>query len=482
MLVTVGVWFAVALAADRVELPVGLGDDVHVVPAGDLGAVVVHETEAKHFELTGLDRDLGKAWTVPWETDVRWTWRDGIAVGGTAWALFSESPRAVHLLAIDVRTGKPRDVPVVLPGKLRAYDLADLVVQGDEAWFLARDAGWGGATEGGLVHVDLRSGDATEVPVELSPGAKRMWVSRVTPHPERGVWLSGFEVEKLHRTQRVVHVVGAKPAEVFVAPSPDDLNLLSAQHARLPDGTDWLIGTWSSRPKGSFSNGLYVYTPGTGALKTTSFTQLEHFFDHLPEKLRERLQARIAAREAEGDDLELSFNLLLHDLLATPEGPVLVGEAFVPTYVTRTRTETVYVNGAAQTRTVTERVFNGWLFTHALVVRFQPDGTPAWDASFKLGDVKSFAIRPHVRVAVAGNRVSMTYAWGRRTWTQVVESGKVVSERARVDAASVGVPTIAEADSAWWYGTSFLTWGVQRVPDEEAGRRERMFVVERLSP
>ena len=66
--------------------------------------------------------------------------------------------------------------------------------------------------------------------------------------------------------------------------------------------------------------------------RTTSFSDLDRFFDYLPERRQERVERRAKRKKAQGTDLKLGYLLNLHDVVEQGDALLVIGEAYYPEY------------------------------------------------------------------------------------------------------------------------------------------------------
>jgi hypothetical protein len=245
----------------------------------------------------------------------------------------------------------------------------------------------------------------------------------------------------------------------------------------LPDGRRWLVGTWARGDKSQSAQGLFA-GPIEGldlrVVNATAFTDLAHFFDHLPEARREALAARIERKKAAGGDVAVGYGIRVHDAFVVDGQVVLVAEAYVAEYHTQSRTVTTTVNGVTTTTVQTYRVFDGWRFTHAIAVAFADDGAVAWDASVPMGDILTHDLRQRVRASVDGDRVTLSYVANGRYSSRTFQAGEEVEATKR---ARIAVEDGDRVKRGWaertelWGDDAFLISGFQKVEDPRGNRK-----------
>ena len=103
-------WLWVALAADRVEFPVAVHDEVKVVPAGEDGLVlfVQRKGEKKTYEILGYDTQFETKWTSSHEVGKQQVETAWDADGDHTWVLLQRGFKKVNLLKTNLDTGYTR--------------------------------------------------------------------------------------------------------------------------------------------------------------------------------------------------------------------------------------------------------------------------------------------------------------------------------------------------------------------------------------
>lgn len=117
-----------------------------------------------------------------------------------------------------------------------------------------------------------------------------------------------------------------------------------------------------------------------------SFTNMKNFFSYLDEQTKERVKRKIERKKKNGKDLQLEYQLLMHQPIFDSSGIYMVGEAYYPKYHTEFRTIWVYGRPMEQSY----EVFDGWNFTHAFVVALNKKGKMLWDNFMPIDNILSY--------------------------------------------------------------------------------------------
>lgn len=478
---------------DRVEIGVSSKDRWTVEPVGDQGLILLGtDSRGAAWTLVRYDTDFAQQWVTTWESpDRRARLIDSTTTEDALWLLLHRPKRATFtLLEVPLASGEVVAHTVSAPGRPRLTH--ELEVVEDDAYVLVSQKGIDliSGIEGQLVHVDTASNAVQPVDLSGTVGSRRASYQRLTVDAAAGTLEVSATSTK--RKRRSLHAVTVKDGRVTdhrtLAPPEDGThNLLTGQRVRT-DTADLVLGTYSAGQKTLDTQGLYVARlaeDGTEQWRhTTSFADLDRFFDYLPERRQKRLKKKKARKEERGGDLRLSYLLNLHDVVEQDGRLLVIGEAFYPEYQTITRTETYTdANGNVQTRVVTYQVFVGYRYTHAVVVAFDDQGKRVWDASFEIGNILSYSIRDRVQVSVEDDRVTMVYSYGGRIYSKIATSAGIEEEKAtdRVVASGGGkVKKSWATHTEHWFDDQFLVYGYQKVKGGEGGKR-KVFAFSRVS-
>lgn len=444
-----------------------------IEPVGEDGLVVWTEN-TRNMVARRYDPDLSLRWSVPLPEIVDGAPAITLARDGVAWAVFQVKALAI-VTRFEVEDGAMRSW--VVPLEHRARRVVDFETVGDDAWLVMVD---GRSSEGGgLRYLDLETGASSKV--TLPPVAQTIELQRLTAAPERGVVDVTYRTAVLGRFTQ--HIAVAKEGRLFndLVLQVPDLNLLDAQRAAMPDGTTLVVGTYADESTGTRAQGFYAARLGAERdltyVATHSFTSLGHFFDDLPPARRKARRRQVAALAERGADLDVDLRFSMHDLQHHEGRIVVSGEAYAPRLGTTPRVVAVDVDGTYGRRTQAIDVVDGFWFTHALVVAFDPDGSIAWDASLPMENVGDTTIRPHVRVGVHGGVATLAYSTGDAIVSRVFHRGTVVEEAAQRALVPYDRSALRKQPMTVepWFGSQWLSYGLQR---QRTGGRT--FVIERL--
>ena len=140
-------------------------------------------------------------------------------------------------------------------------------------------------------------------------------------------------------------------------------------------------------------------------------------------------------------------------------------------------TETV--NG--QTRTVTRyrTVFDGFRYTHAVIVKFDSQGNLKWDETFEMWPAyKPFHVKRFISIAEKNeHQLKLVFASRSKITSQTVG----FNGRIEKDFESETIETQYEGDKHkwtysnidYWYGRYFLAYGSAKIKNQESAKGDR---------
>ena len=121
--------------------------------------------------------------------------------------------------------------------------------------------------------------------------------------------------------------------------------------------------------------------------------------------IKAKTKEKIDKKKSLGKELKSRYSLLVHDLKVRNDQYVMVGEAYYPTYRSVSMRDHYYRRYMEDTRAV----FDGYLYTHAIVAAFDQDGQLLWDHSVRVDRKKHFRLRERVNSKVDDDFIYLLY-------------------------------------------------------------------------
>ena len=297
-------------------------------------------------------------------------------------------------------------------------------------------------------------------------------------------------------------------------------SLITAQVTPPQDTTARLLmGTYSLRDptyaQGLFATDLSRPAPGVAAAKAPlrfyDFLHLKHFFDYLKPSKQARLRQRVERRLARSvSPMRWHYRLLLHELLPQPDGGyVLVAEVYLPHYRYNNYGSyygspfgsfgnQYYSSGygyggpnagyspGGYSPYGSNRAFDGYQTTHALVCGFDRKGNLIWDNIFVVENLRRTDLEEAVRLQpLPDGRLVLAYLDENKLRYKVMNRGESAPNDLHVPIstgtgpAEQGLERATDTDKydlLPWYGGRFVALGYQHVRVSHGPDREVFFM------
>ncbi len=262
------------------------------------------------------------------------------------------------------------------------------------------------------------------------------------------------------------------------------VSLLSARALKTQTDEVVVAGTYGIR-SAEYSSGLFIARitrEGDQEIRLYPFYQLQHFFSYLKPRQEKRLRQRIEHKISRGKRTKLQYHILVHELVPLDDQIILLGEAFYPVYKRDDR----YNYGLAVSAYV-PYIFDGYRYTHAVVIGFDLQGNMMWDNSFEINDVKTFNLEQFVKMDYRDNRLALLYLFDNRIRYKLIQNNQVIEEK-KINSLELSFkPEEPEIDEdikrlEYWYPGNFLAYGIQRPYSRAVSRsRERYFFLNKVA-
>jgi hypothetical protein len=499
-----GLWLAVQSFAQpnqprRVEIETRTNaDQMHVVPVESEGVILFTEAQPGKYTFTRYNTDLKEDWTVDCVVNSTLSLNKYVYRDKALYLLFNrfKSPN-YQVIKLNVRAGFAEKYEFY---SLDRLDIVDFDALGTNAFIAGKTR-----NEPVLLHVNLPAKKARLLP---SAFKSRTDIQSLTMDTLTRTLHATF-VEGKSRNKKNVIVKSFTPAGEPVrnlalsAEGQKDYDLLNGKLSALDDSVELVIGTygtqgpvyarattynyfgygWGSTYQGTadYSQGIYISKFQGGQqnfLKYYSFTDFKNFFQFMGDKQRERMESRINRRKSQGRDLRLQYRLLVHDIIERNGQYIMVAEAYYPEY--RSNYNSMYpgpwgygygyggFGGMPYNRNTP--IFDGWVYTHAVIAGFDHQGKLLWDNSFEISDVKTFSLREKVKVSFDNENLMLAYNHKGELKTKVIRGNEVLEAKENVpigtDYQGDRVRKSYTDEIEYWYGNNFLAWGYQKIRND----------------
>lgn len=276
---------------------------------------------------------------------------------------------------------------------------------------------------------------------------------------------------------------------------PDEKkNLIFGRSIKTPGGEQIVSGVYGRQSE--YSRGVFIAAVNaTGEYKINyyNFADLEHFFNYMKAKREKRVKERIERRRVKGKKIRFNYRILVHELVPYGDQYVLLGEAFYPhyTYPNRnfyqsTMAPSFYMNPLVRG----DLVFDGFQYTHAVVIGFDKAGNLLWDNSFEINDVKVMKLDQYVKIQAQDNRIVLLYLFENTIRSKIISNAQVLEGKTFDDMKmKFSDDFVKNRDTEtskldYWYKDNFFAYGVQRVHNQRegtVGMYRKVFFINKIS-
>jgi hypothetical protein len=279
---------------------------------------------------------------------------------------------------------------------------------------------------------------------------------------------------------------------VVLSPT-EDRHLNFGRVVNGPDGKQMVCGVYGRHIE--MSRGVFLATIseyGEYEMKYYNYSELHHFFNYLKAKKEARVKERIERRRVKGKKMKFNYRLMVNEVVPYGDQFIMLGEAFYPHYSYPTRSYnpmTYYTRTMGTAMTRGDMVFDGYQFTHAVVVGFDRSGKLQWDNSFEINDVRTFQLNQFVKIAPENDRIVLLYLFENVIRSKIIKEKDILEGKTFdhlqmkfMDDVVRGHDT-ESSTLEYWYGTTFFASGYQQirnVNDKRSLVNRRVFFVNKI--
>ncbi len=318
------------------------------------------------------------------------------------------------------------------------------------------------------------AGELTQIEVH-EDGGFNVLISAFTPAGHRTIWIKQYDAEG---------------SLIFQMPLKTDGNkhLLFGRSLFTGNASQLIAGTYGNR-RSEYSKGLFLASidpNGYEQIRYYSYGDLENFFKFMKVKRERRIKDRIERRKEKGKKVRFNYRFIIHEIVPYKDQFVLLGEAFYPKYVTvdqRFSSGFFYYGVTPAMMSNRGRVFDGFRYTHAVVMGFDSQGRLLWDNTFEINDVKTFTLEQFVKLEMQPDKIALLYLFDNQIRSKIIEGNNVV-EGKTVEPIRIleGETLLRDRQNAsksrlnYWYKDNFYAYGIQQLASGPQGERTVFYV------
>lgn len=254
---------------------------------------------------------------------------------------------------------------------------------------------------------------------------------------------------------------------------------ISGKILNMDDGSALLLGNYAEGCS-PLSIGIYMQNLSNDSkIQYIDFSDLRNFFSFMAPKKEEKIKEKIRLKKEKGKEVKLRNRLLLHDIVSTPEGWILIAEVFYPEYKAPAN------NGFSNWRSyrIGNDTYNNFRYTHAILCGFDHNGKLLWDNSIALKDVEGSELNPKVQITRQDDLHILAYPNEDLIKAVVVRKDEKIKDLESFDLkANSNSERITDTDRTnliAWFGHSFLAYGYQSIRKDLANRE--VFSISKLT-
>jgi hypothetical protein len=256
------------------------------------------------------------------------------------------------------------------------------------------------------------------------------------------------------KTLRTIHVPDLEGNSV---------SFISGKMLPLNEKETLLVGNYSNNCN-EFSKGLYLTRLEEGLEKGTSiikFGDMKNFFAFMSPKRQEKMKEKIEQKKKEGKEPNFSYKLLVHSLLPTEKGSVLIAEIYYSQPKSNSSLSASILGGRSSEK---QKLDEEYTFTHAIICEFDKTGKILWDNALVMDNQKSDDLVEQVQVSGLNDKWLLAYLKkGKINLQQLKESEHVGEKETFEIKTDEKAKPDEEANVAAWYDQNFVVWGTRRI-------------------
>ncbi len=256
----------------------------------------------------------------------------------------------------------------------------------------------------------------------------------------------------------------------------DNKSLLFARSCDWKGESKLIAGTYGRR-NSEYSRGVFlanINKYGEHKVNFYNYADLKNFFNYMRAKREKRVKNRIERRKVANKKIKFNYRLLVHDVFQKDGQYIMLGEAFYPKYIHPTAASASGIFQRAGGRSGTESIFDGYRYTHAVVLGFDSKGKLLWDNSFEITDVKTFEREQFVKASVEEDRIVLLYVYDNVIRSKIIKENKVLEGKSfdelklKFDNDTIVSSNNEMTGLEKWYGNTFFAYGVQHIKNTNA--------------
>lgn len=297
---------------------------------------------------------------------------------------------------------------------------------------------------------------------------------------QRTIWIKNYDAE-------------GNMIRNFSLEAEENKHLIFGRSLKTNQDMQLVAGVYGSR-SAEFSRGLFISSIDPSGIQRTryyNFGDLENFFKYMKAKREQRIKNRIERKKIKGKKIRFNYRFLVHELIPYKNQYILLGEAFYPRYTNIERSTYGFFNPYMSSGAFIQngRIFDGYYYTHAVVMCFDANGNLLWDNSFEINDVKTFTLEQFVKLEVHEDNIALLYLFDNEIRTKIIQGDQVLEGKVSDPIRTMHETDIVKKESngsnklEYWYNDYLYAYGVQEIVNESQKglARRRVFYINKVT-
>jgi hypothetical protein len=320
------------------------------------------------------------------------------------------------------------------------------------------------------------SGELTQVRTH-DDGSFDVLISSINYHRTRTIWIKNYDPQGNLNSH-------------YTIDTEDNRHLIFGRLIKTNNNIQIVAGVYGSRTA-NYSNGIFISKiepSGLQQIRYYSFADLENFFKYMKAKREQRVKSRIERRKVKGKRIRLNYRFLVHELVPYKDQFILLGEAFFPKYIPVDRSYGGFFTMGRHPNSIIQdgRIFDGYYYTHAVVMGFTPEGDLLWDNSFEINDVRTFTLEQFVKLDAEEDKIALLYMFDNNIRTKIIQNNQVLEGKSADPIITSLPPALVKSNSSevgkleYWYNGYLYAYGVQENEKSRNYERKRVFYINKV--
>lgn len=260
-------------------------------------------------------------------------------------------------------------------------------------------------------------------------------------------------------------------------------HLIFARSLKTGSDMQLVAGVYGGR-NSAFSKGIFIARIDPSGLQHIhyyNYGELNNFFKYMKAKREQRVKERISRRKIRGKKIRFNYRVMVHEIVPFHNQYVLLGEAFSPQYSSASSHPSFFRPSYSNAIIRDQRIFDGFRYTHAVVIGFDPQGKIVWDNSFEINDIKTYTLEQFVKLQPSDDKITLLYLFENELRAKIIQGNDVLEGKTLIPLEpaledAILKPQITSSKLTYWYPDTFFASGIAETPDLQFGQKRVFFI------